>query len=641
MRQGGMKERLRSMLTSPSGQAVIISLAVFILYLQTVCPTVAHIDNGELGAVAALLGTAHPTGYPLLTLLGRFFLLFPLGFEEIRTLNILASLFTASAAGLFYALLLAVRSSSYFIRRTKNNDVGGDATFRISAAVGTLTLAAASTFWSQSTSFEAYPLHLTLLMLAMLFFVKGVGDSLADSSKISRNLLIFSFVLGLSFANHMTTILLAPALLYVFLNVFGLNRRAIRTVLMLAPFFLLGLSLYIYLPVRAASQPPLLWGYPAELERFVWHITGKQFRVWMFSGSEVMQKQLTRFFDSFFSEFTLPATVVIMMGVIEIFRSSKRLLIWVLLLFGFCLLYSVNYDIHDINSYFLLAHVAAAMACVFGIEFLMRLIAKWDTFPRMAVSVLILAGIPLYQVYSHYDSVDQSDNYLVEDYTRSILENVEPNSVILSYQWDNFVSASLYYRYVRGLRSDVTVIDKELLRRSWYYVQLERTDRWLMERVRWEKEAFLHELYKFEHEAAYDGNIIEARFNAMINRMIDTSLSDRAVYVGFEIEPQFAPRHQRVADGLMYRLVPVGKIVALQDHKYYIRNSKRRDEYAGQVRIAFARMLTLNALFRRNQGNFEQALYHLDLALRADPQFKPALALREEVITLQQRNINP
>jgi len=43
-------------------------LVVFIVYIFTLAPSVVQIDSGELAAVQATLGIAHPTGYPLFTI---------------------------------------------------------------------------------------------------------------------------------------------------------------------------------------------------------------------------------------------------------------------------------------------------------------------------------------------------------------------------------------------------------------------------------------------------------------------------------------------------------------------------------------------------------------------------------------------
>jgi hypothetical protein len=48
-------------------------LILFIIYLITLAPSVVQIDAGELAAVQATLGIAHPTGYPLFTIIGFLF----------------------------------------------------------------------------------------------------------------------------------------------------------------------------------------------------------------------------------------------------------------------------------------------------------------------------------------------------------------------------------------------------------------------------------------------------------------------------------------------------------------------------------------------------------------------------------------
>ena len=52
----------------PAIMAGAISIATYAL---TLCPTVYVEGSGELIGAAYLLGTAHPTGYPLFCLFGR------------------------------------------------------------------------------------------------------------------------------------------------------------------------------------------------------------------------------------------------------------------------------------------------------------------------------------------------------------------------------------------------------------------------------------------------------------------------------------------------------------------------------------------------------------------------------------------
>ena len=79
----------------------ITAVFAFIIYLLTLAPSVVQIDSGELAAVQATLGIAHPTGYPLFTVLGYIFSLIPLPLTTIFQLNILAAIYCSAAIGVF------------------------------------------------------------------------------------------------------------------------------------------------------------------------------------------------------------------------------------------------------------------------------------------------------------------------------------------------------------------------------------------------------------------------------------------------------------------------------------------------------------------------------------------------------------
>ena len=66
----------------PAVAAAGTALAV---YAATLCPSVYAEGSGELIGATFMLGTAHPTGYPLYCMLGRVFcLLVPLGSPALQ-----------------------------------------------------------------------------------------------------------------------------------------------------------------------------------------------------------------------------------------------------------------------------------------------------------------------------------------------------------------------------------------------------------------------------------------------------------------------------------------------------------------------------------------------------------------------------
>ena len=117
----------------------------FVVYLKTLSPTVGFVDSGELTTVAYTLGIAHPTGYPLYTLLGRLFTLLPFGSIAWRV-NI-ASAFFASLSTLFLYLL----SKNLFTRMLSGGEANATATATVlSSFITALLFAFSTTLWSHA-----------------------------------------------------------------------------------------------------------------------------------------------------------------------------------------------------------------------------------------------------------------------------------------------------------------------------------------------------------------------------------------------------------------------------------------------------------------------------------------------------------
>ncbi|MGH2574253.1 MAG: protein O-mannosyl-transferase family, partial [Ignavibacteria bacterium] len=84
----------------------IIAFAIVLyVYTLTLAPTVYFIDSGELSAVASTLGIAHPTGYPLFTLIGYLFTKLPVSSSEVYKLNLMSALFCAVSIFIFFFLI--------------------------------------------------------------------------------------------------------------------------------------------------------------------------------------------------------------------------------------------------------------------------------------------------------------------------------------------------------------------------------------------------------------------------------------------------------------------------------------------------------------------------------------------------------
>lgn len=576
--------------------------AVFVVpiaaYVLTLSPSVGFIDSGELAAVVSTFGIAHPTGYPVFTILARAFATLPLPMVPIQQLNLLSALVCAAAVVL---LFLALRRLLM-----RGGQQGGTTLATISAAGGALILAFSETFWSQALVIEVYPLHL-LFVSTVMYILARIMDAVREGDGTDgRWLALGCYVLGLSFGNHMTTILLVPGLLYVYVSIYGWGGRSIRGLLVRGLWTLAGLTVYAVLPIRASQGPPFSWGYVAELERFWWHITGKQYSVWIFSSTEAAGRQLTYFFDSLPKEFAYVGLALALVGVVALIIKNRRLAIASALFFVVCVAYAINYDIHDIDSYFLLAYTMVALWSAFGI----RALASWfgrSQVEGWRIAAIIGALALVIQVWALAGVVSQREKYIVEDYTKLVLGPLPENAMILSYQWDFWLSASYYYQHVEKFRPDVAVVDKELLRRSWYLREIEGRIPWVIERSRAEVDAFLGEVYRFEHDLPYQGPVIEARFVGMIRAMIRGAMRDRPVYVTREIEPELTAGLQRVPEGLAFRLVADTGFVETPFPIITYRPFAGMGQYEEKVRQWYAGAFLARAAYYQAGGRVEEA----------------------------------
>lgn len=596
--------------------SLAVGAVAFIAYLITLAPSVDFIDAGELAAVAHTWGIAHPTGYPLFTLLAALWSYLPLG-DGILRMNVFAALLSAVSAGVMVQVIwvllgIAPKPRQKGKRKKKSiqeNVRAPDPAHRLQAAViGALVLAFSGTFWRTALSIEVYSLHMLMLSLLMWSSALLLSTPEGEASTRRRRLLITALLLGLAFGNHMSTIFFVPALALTVLWRFGRDRAFWRDVSFAVPVFAAGLLSYLYLPLRAAADPFLNWGNPDSLERFIWHISGKQYSVWMFSSFDAWKEQFAYAFTAFGRDTMYIGAVAALVGITGTFRRRGWLGAWLLMDFLTCLFWAAGYDIHDIDTYFLLGFFVIAVWAAFAVMDVLqgrqRQLKGWLHPAGVAGAVLI---IPLLLGGAR---VSQSGNYLVEDYTKSMFASFGEDAYVLSFQWDYWVSASYYYQLVEDMRTDVIVIDKELMRRSWYLEQIRVNYPELYAASKTEIAQFEEELYKFEHDLPYNPEIIEAAFNRMVNSFFDHQYGKRPLYVTHEIEEQFAPGYVRVPEGLALRLyrpedVPAAAEARLPELQY--RPFESDDRLVKGIKGMYATMLFRHATYQHRAENYDAA----------------------------------
>ena len=511
----------------------LISFFALIIYSLTAFQTLTFTDNGELAAVAVSLGISHPTGYPIFTILANLWSHLPLGIDIIYKLNLFSSFLIATSLFFLYKTIDLIQDQFKPKELTK---------IILSSSI-TLIFAFGNLIWQQAGTFEVYPLHILFLILIVYNTLKLIFDY------SEKTLLILFFLFGLSFTNHLTTILLTPSLLFllIFDNNFKIRKLSKKTYLTGFGLFFLALSVYLYLPIRSSMDPLFNWGdVSRDFDKFLYHVQGKQYQVWMFSGSEAMKENLAKLPDMLWNQFQF-LLFPILLGLYYSFKKSRYIFVFLLLSAITTTLYSINYTIHDIDPYFSLLILSLTIFSVYGMIWLI----KGNAYLKY-VPILIFISV----ILSNLGDNNNSENNSVETYTNNMVDNLEPNAIILSAQWDFWASAFWFKQKIQNYRSDVILIEKELLRRTWYPAQLLK---WYPElkSSKPELDRYMTQLELFEAEKPYNQMEIQTSFISLLKSFIDRHISERPIYLTLDIlqtEPELTKSYILKPEGLAFRV---------------------------------------------------------------------------------------
>lgn len=595
--------------------AAVLSLLWLVIYLTTVSPTVNFIDSGELITALHEPGVAHPPGYPLYVLLGYVAENILWGDEAWRV-NALSAFFGALAVGAFFILI--VRFSDYTLAgikaksstrqrastarnqkseirnqkpevKTKDN---ADLLILAASAAGASLLAISATFWSRTAQAKMYSLH---FFLAAVILILALGFRRAyerqDTRAAIRWLVSLAFMLGLSFTNHLMTVLLViPAAV---LALAGNDPRErllfiMRRLIFVGPVFLLPLLLYVYMPLRAAQHPIMNWGSTDNWGDFWRHISGWQFRPFLLGDLGGNVSRNTELISRYASEqWGYLSWLVIAAGLVAgalLFRARAVLFWCTLSLLVLTLIFSLFYGISEIEPYMTLFY--AVLAVWLGLAPVAWLsIAQSNTTistrargqrnspveapprneygPSWAITALA-GAVALGSYLVVYPVQNYSHNRLAEQFVMNVFSQLPRNSILITDYWD-FYAPTYYLQIVKGVRPDIAIIDKSLLRYPWYTGQLQERYPGLIANSRDIVATFATEQRKWVNGEPYNSTALNNSYFGLLTSFVERNATDHPPYMliaqacqpGQQCEEsQIAPTYLRVPVGLVDKLVP-------------------------------------------------------------------------------------
>lgn len=579
--------------------AVCLSFgAALVLYVATASRGLDYADNGELAAVAWTLGIAHPTGYPTLTLLGHV-VAHALPWRPILTLNLLSALFGAAGAG-----ALAWAFGEMLAAADGEKDRLTESARAIAAGAAALAIAGSGLWWDQAQRWEVYSLHALLLALVMGFFLRWVERGERGPA--------FAVTLGLAFTAHMTTILLAPAFLVLWIARRGFSVRSAGALVPLAPWFALGLTPYLYLPLRSAQGPRFDWDAPHTWAGFARMLGARDYGGWLFTDPGTYLEQWRYFFGRLPAELGFVGIPLALIGVATLARRAPRVAVFALLLFGASVAFAGAYGIPDIGSYFLVAMLGIGIAIAGGLAWIGRRFGARGCAAAGAALLALVIGIQLPRQRPPEVSA-------VEVMARDLLEPLPANAVVLTNEWDAWLSGSFYLQEVEHLRGDVTVVDGEMLERPWYLDELARRAPALCSPIRGEIEV-MRAAARSSRAGAPD---FDAAYAGLTRALVARSLDSRRVFVTRDEVARLDPALHTTPSGLVFEVTTTERTLPPKPRWGFRSEQARRDPYGAQTCELYARALLDRAYVEAARGDSTAAAGDLAGARALDPGWRP------------------
>jgi hypothetical protein len=530
----------------------LVSAIILGLYVLTIAPTTQFWDTSEYMAAARVLGIPHPPGNPLFVILANVWGRIPLVAHYALRINLFAAVTSACASGFLFLCVERFLQPLVSVHRNLRYLV---------AFAGVFVGATSFTVWNQSVVNEKV-YTLSLLSIALLLWLGLRWADREQGPGRDQLLILILYLLALTSTNHSMGLLAAPgmmvlgyltlrqekaataewakglvfctmALAFLFLPtvlekgaqhwIYYLLTLAVLAVPLaitvntgqhrFAAFALIavsfGLSLNLFLPIRAGLFPPINEGEPTNWEalrqvltRFqyqkssliprqaelTWqYVNYLQYFAWQFGRSweSAVRYGLAGLFGGlglvgagwhWLRDRRHAATMAVLMLTVTV-----ALVFYLDFKYGFSIRLAENLprEVRERDYFFIASFQLWGVWVALGFAAIAQLFSssseqaaqerkRWlATIPVLSLAVVPLAG--------NWLSASRSDETLPRDVAWDMLQSVEPYGILITVG-DNDTFPLWYMQEVEGVRRDVTLANLSLLNTRWHTRQIKRRE---------------------------------------------------------------------------------------------------------------------------------------------------------------------
>ena len=402
--------------------AVALAVAAFVVYTRTLAPSVLWSDYGEYQYSAYSLSVPHQTGYPLYILLAKLWTLLPVGDVAYRV-NLMSAFWGAVTVALTYLCVKQLCGS------------------RLAAALGALTLAFSTAFWTYAGIAAIRTLHTTFVALITLLTL-GVAQRRVSVEALA-------LAMGLAMTHHRMTIFLLPGVAWALWQTRAQVAWGVGRVINAAVLLIIPQSLYLFVAFGRS------WSSPREFWDFV--LAANEASVLSKTAGQIAEQFIQKALPTVWNVFTPVGLLIALLGLGALVLSRRDaarqslgfyLAVGLLLNIAFAGLHFTEDPTHYLTHGFVLQAIAlgAGLAAM-----LSRLERK---LPKRAMWLAL--ALPVTWAAVNWQAADQSGTGWIGPFTLDEMASVESNSLIMT-DW-SFVMPYRYHQIVEGHRRDLTLV---------------------------------------------------------------------------------------------------------------------------------------------------------------------------------------
>lgn len=437
----------------------IISLFLFSTNLYYICPTVYWLDSGEMSASLISLGLPHSPSFPAFVNTNYLIKFLPFGDGAFRT-NIVSILWTCISCIIFFNLMqviLSTQSSPRFL----------------SLLIGCWSLFVFTNpqILFQTVKVEVYSMNLALnlAVLRVLFALVKQKNNIVGGS--SRHLFFLVLIVAFSACNHLLlSAHLWPAVA-IWMFLYGI-RPSIKVGFVGVLFGLLTGSIYLFLPIRSAQNPPMDIGNPEHWVTFINGVTRRGSFDRFFGNSWVeWLLNLDKYYQTIQYYISVPLMcVAIASGFLFLLMKKKEAIaLWIIVITNISVtVLNRNFNINpDTGPAYLL--ISTTVLLSFPLLAIVCILDRWSNSCNRWMIVLVpkmlllsLSMFALYHIKLNCSSehADLSADFSAAWLGRGIFDSVHADGVIFTGYYSNYRFVLDYLTIVERYRDDVEIIDR-------------------------------------------------------------------------------------------------------------------------------------------------------------------------------------